>query len=80
MFAPAFYPLPQATLPATRCLLLSVLAMPLAGAAIDARRATHGGDGVAADVAAAAREAGRCIAGDLRVSRLEERARGRATA
>ena len=53
VFAPAFYPLPQATLLATRCLLLSVLAMPLAGAAIDARRATHG-DAVAADVAAAA--------------------------
>ena len=33
VFAPAFYPLPQATLLATRCLLLSVLAMPLAGAA-----------------------------------------------
>ena len=54
VFAPAFYPLPQATLLATRCLLLSVLAMPLAGAAIDARRATHGDDGVAADAAAAA--------------------------
>ena len=40
VFAPAFYPLPQATLLATRCLLLSVLAMPLAGAAIAARRAT----------------------------------------
>ena len=40
VFAPAFYPLPQATLLATRCLLLSVLAMPLAGAAIDARRAS----------------------------------------
>ena len=54
VFAPAFYPLPQATVLATRCLLLSVLALPLAGAAIDARRATHGDDGVAADAAAAA--------------------------
>ena len=54
MFAPAFYPLPQATVLATRCLLLSVLALPLAGAAIDARRATSGNDGVAADAAAAA--------------------------
>lgn len=53
VFAPAFYPLPQATLLATRCLLLSVLVMPLAGATIDARRATHG-DGVAADAAVSA--------------------------
>ena len=42
VFAPAFYPLPQATVLATRCLLLSVLALPLAGAADRTRRRATG--------------------------------------
>mmetsp|Transcript_18539 Transcript_18539/g.55123 ORF Transcript_18539/g.55123 Transcript_18539/m.55123 type:complete len:504 (+) Transcript_18539:193-1704(+) len=47
VFAPAFYggaepPLPRATELATRCLGLSCIVLPLAGALVDARRSTHG--------------------------------------